>query len=471
MSLASLNRFRNKLGFRLTFLSAAIFIVSSVGLAVISYAYLASSVRDNRKVIEAKLEALRVLERADGIAAMEREIGAERAADRQKAFFVRVINQNNEVVFLSRPRLWGEFDLSLSGPPVTGAWQYLASNKDGDVLEVFTANLSNGLFLQVGKPREDRREILGHYRDTMVGAVSGMVLIGLGGGAFLAFRALRPLRALTHATQSIVATGRLDARVPESGAGDELDELTKLFNRMLERIEGSVNGMRDALDNVAHDLRTPVTRLRGFLETGLRADATLQQSQEALANCAEESERVLALLNSLMDISEAETGAMRLNVESLRVADFVGDAVELYQYVAEEKNLSVSVYCPADLFLSGDRSRLRQVMANLLDNAIKYTQPGGKVAIIGRKEGQRAVIRVQDTGGGILPEEIPNIWTRLYRCDKSRSAPGLGLGLSLVKAIVLAHKGEVEAQSIFGQGSVFTISFPLGPTFSGTSLF
>jgi len=466
MSLTSLDRWRKKLGFKLTFWYAAIFVVSFVGLAVLSYVYLATSVRDNHKVIEARMESLRALERAEGIAAVERRVGAGRAVNQFKAFFVRVIDPKNEAVFISRPRLWGEFDLSLSGPPVTGAWQYLASRKDGDVLEVLTANLSNGFLLQVGKVREDRKEILEHFRDTIVGAVSGMILLGLGGGAFLAFRAMRPLRALTHAAQSIVATGRLDARVPESGAGDELDELTKLFNRMLERIEASVNGMRDALDNVAHDLRTPVTRLRGFLETGLQAETTLQQSQEALANCAEESERILTLLNSLMDISEAETGAIRLKVESLRVADFVADAVELYQYVAEEKNISVSVECAADLLVSGDRSRLRQVMANLLDNAIKYTQPGGKVAIIGRQEDQRAVIHVQDTGSGIPAEELPNIWTRLYRCDKSRSEPGLGLGLSLVKAIVLAHQGALVAQSTFGQGSIFTISFPLGPTLS-----
>jgi signal transduction histidine kinase len=287
-----------------------------------------------------------------------------------------------------------------------------------------------------------------------------MILIGLAGGAFLAFRSLRPIRNLIDTTQSIVDTGKMDARVPIRKTGDELDELSGLFNRMLERIEGLIRGMREALDNVAHDLRTPMTRLRSIAETSLQLQPGRERYEEALADCLEESERVLTLLNTLMDISEAETGTMKLSLVPVNISNLIEDAVGMYEYVAEDKNITIAVNCAKDIGMTADRNRMSQVLANLLDNAIKYTPHGGNIVIDAYQEKEHTVILIKDSGIGISSDEVPKIWDRLYRGDKSRTEPGLGLGLSLVKAVVEAHKGRIEVDSDPGVGSVFTLYLP-----------
>lgn len=375
---------------------------------------------------------------------------------------MRILDSKNNVVFVSNPRLWNEFELEpLSAQSFHGAWQYVPSRKDGDVLELTSARLGNGFLAQVGKPLEDRSEISEHYRDTIISVISGMVFIGLAGGAFLAFRALRPIRNLIQITKSIVTTGRINARVPGSDSGDEFDELSQLFNQMLKRIETLIAGMRESLDNLAHDLRTPLARLRGVAEIALQSDANADHQREALAGCVEEADRIQKLLDSLMDISEAETGTMRLQLEKVAVFDAIETVVDLYQYVAEDKNVSISVGGDKNIAISADRSRFVQVLTNLLDNAIKYSWPDGQVSIKVAQEDHWTTIAFEDKGIGVAPEETSKIWGRLYRGDKSRSQPGLGLGLSLVRAVMHAHNGQVKVHSIPGQGSIFTLCFPL----------
>jgi signal transduction histidine kinase len=263
---------------------------------------------------------------------------------------------------------------------------------------------------------------------------------------------------LTQAFQSIIRTGRLDARAPERGGSGELDALVSLYNGMLAKIETLVNGMREALDNVAHDLRTPLARLKAAVETALAGPPSGQR--RALESCLEETESILTMLNTLMDISEAESGVMRLAPTRVRLAGLIDDLRELYGYVAAERGIELEGQVPPELEVDADLNRLRQVIANLLDNALKYTPAGGRVWIEAASEGDGARIMVRDTGPGIPAEELPHIWERLYRGDRSRSTPGLGLGLSLVQAIVQAHGGKVEARSLPEGGAEFTVRLP-----------
>jgi signal transduction histidine kinase len=280
------------------------------------------------------------------------------------------------------------------------------------------------------------------------------------GALIITRRTLRPVTDLARATQQIVESGDLSLRVPTRAATDELAQLTRLFNRMLAHNEALVQAMRESLDYVAHDLRTPLTRLRAGAELALRRPADIHGERDALGEVIEESDRVLSMLTTLTDISEAEAGAMRLDRRVEDLATIAREAVELYEFVAKEAGVSIVTHMGADTEIMADRRRISQVAANLMDNAIKYTPAGGRVEVSVFTDPHWATLRVSDTGIGVAPEDQRRVWERLFRADRSRGERGLGLGLSLVKAVVEAHGGTVSLDSKVGAGSTFDVRLP-----------
>jgi signal transduction histidine kinase len=279
-------------------------------------------------------------------------------------------------------------------------------------------------------------------------------------GAFvITRRALRPVGDLARTTQDIIDSGNLALRVQSRGTADDLDQLGALFNRMLARNEALVRAMKESLDNVAHDLRTPLARLRAGAELALSGAPNAEGDREALAETIEESDRVLAMLTTLMDITEAETGSMRLDKRIEDLAEIAREAVDLYDLVSSERGVHIVTKLAHGVDVLVDRARIRQVCANLIDNAIKYTAPGGQVEVSVAGNEVSGIVSITDTGMGIPPDEHPRVWDRLFRGDRSRSERGLGLGLSLVKAVVEAHGGEVALRSEVGAGSTFEVRF------------
>ncbi len=389
--------------------------------------------------------------------AVQRSVELEERTGGQERMYVRVVGPDADALFARMPQGWDAYAQEPLGDEPRSEGGTFDSRA---VIEVASARLSDGTILQVGKSNEIRVALLRQF-EIVVGTVSFLALaVGVAGGLVLTRSTLQPIYDLIAVVGGIIRTGRTDTRVPErAGRGDAVDELSAQFNAMLDRINALIAAMGQSLDNVAHDLRTPIARLRAIAERALQSGDPAEQ-REALSDCLEESDRILSILNTLMDISEAENGVLQLRRSEVPLGALLTEVVELYEDVAEVKHVAVVLETHDEVVVSGDRDRLRQTFANLLDNAIKYTPSGGRVRVAVSREGQRAVVIVEDTGAGISAEDLPRIWERLYRSDPSRSERGLGLGLSLVKAFVAAHGGTVEAVSEPGRGSIFTVRLP-----------
>jgi signal transduction histidine kinase len=435
--------FTRAFGLRLALWYATLFIVGAMAIVFLTYYLTRVSLEQrDRQILQSKVGDYAAAYARGGINVLAATVRAEQQAAPER-LFVRVVDRGVEAVVLSSPGEW-----------------------DPTTLETASARLADGTLVQVGKSTEAREDLLARFRAALGMVTLLIVATALTGGWLATQSAMSPIRRLTLAVRRVIRTGRTDSRVPLAGTGDALDELTALFNTMLDKIEGLVTAMRGALDNVSHDLRTPLTRLRGTAEMALAGPPDLERYRDALAESIEEADRVLVMLTTLMDISEAESGVMQLRRERVPLADIVERAVDLYRDVADAKGVTIaagerlqSVGTPGPV-VNADRTRLEQVAANLIDNAVKYTPPGGRVEVEAGRDGTAALLTVRDTGPGIPADELPRIWERLFRGDSSRTERGLGLGLSLVKAIVEAHGGHVSVASKPGQGSAFTVSLP-----------
>jgi signal transduction histidine kinase len=464
MSSDLVKNLRRNISLRLSAWYALIFTVSSAALFLLAYYLLAAAIGSkDREVLEARLKEAAVVYDAGRMPGLRRWVRTQPESI-QNTTFIRLVNVFNNVAFVSAPEDWVTFREVPSG--FEGYRRQVGSiripqNAERDFM-LSSAVLADGSLLQVGRTTDSRAALLEPVRRAFLFAGGATVILGFMAGLFLARRALQPIRQVVSTSQSIIRTGQMDARVPIRETQDELDEMVTLINTLLERNQNLINTMRHSLDNVAHDLRTPLTRIRVTAEAALQQSSDPATARTALADCVEESERLMSMLNTLMDIAEAEAGMMKLRTESMDLRQIIREVLDIYQYVAEEKKIAITADLEVPAVAMVDVGRIRQAFANILDNAIKYTSSGGTVKISVRPADSLIETRVTDSGMGIPPNELDKIWLRLYRGDKSRSQRGLGLGLSLVKAVVTAHGGTAEVTSAPGKGSTFIVLLPSG---------
>ena len=458
-----IERLRSALTLRL---AAWYFGVSAAGtilIVTLTYAMLASSLHErDHEDVRTLVERYARVYGQGGLRAVENTVAGDRQAGRYEPFFVRISRGSESALFVTLPAHWGPLDLSALDRSdfAAGGWAEMTLDGGETPLDVSGVRLIDGTTLLVGKSSRLRQDALARFRAGIVLILAAVFVASLSGGIVLTYAALAPLRAMTATIQRIVRTGKLDARVPARESSDPLAAAARLFNDLLERLDRLIIGMRQTLDNTAHDLRTPLTRARGRVEAALQRPGDAAAQTAALEDTLEEIDRIDHMLSTLMDISEAEAGTMRLSREPVPVAGLFEETIDLYADVADTRGVTLTGEAAEGLVVDGDRARLRQVLANLVDNAIKYTGAGGRVALRGVAAGDAIEMQVEDTGRGIPADELPRIWDRLFRGDASRAERGLGLGLSLVKAIVDAHGGEVRVTSAPGRGSVFTVRLP-----------
>jgi len=316
---------------------------------------------------------------------------------------------------------------------------------------VRVVQLSGGFRLLVGRDLEERGRMREIITAAARGSVALVVVLGLAGGFFVTRRVLRRFDAMTATTQRIMA-GDLSERLPVAGTGDELDRLASNLNDMLDRIEALMLGLKEVSDNIAHDLKTPLTRLRNRCEAALRTANDEPEYRAALESMLDESEGLIRTFDALLMIARAESGHSRDNMKDFDAAEIVRGVGELYEPVAEEKGLSVKVDAADGATIRGNRELLSQALANLVDNAIKYSRPEGEVTealeivLSARPDGQRVLIGVADHGPGIAEADRARAVERFVRLPQSAAEPGSGLGLSLAAAVARLHGGELRLE-------------------------
>ena len=336
---------------------------------------------------------------------------------------------------------------------------------------VKVTELSSGFRLLIGHDLEERRRLFGIVAHAAQWSVLIVVVLGLGGGIFVARRVLRRIDAMTGTTQRIMA-GDLSGRLPVGRSGDELDRLARNLNAMLERIEALMMGLKEVSDNIAHDLKTPLTRLRNRAEEALAKSRTEAEYRSALERTIEESDGLIRTFNALLMIARAESGQARGNMDDFDAADVARGIHELYEPLAEDDGMTLRVRVESAP-LHGNRELISQALANLVENAIKYGKPDGTVQplaptaetdrkailIEARRVGDRVLLSVTDHGPGIPVADRKHAVERFVRLEASRTLPGSGLGLSLASAVATLHGGDLRLDDAH-PGLIVTLAIP-----------
>jgi heavy metal sensor kinase len=457
---------RYSLAFRLTLWYAGIFLVTSCVAFLFFYLLITNviSERTDQDLLE-EVATLVSIRKARGIEAARRQAYLSAQAAGERKIFFRFLYPTGIAISSSNMTYWRDIGIKRDAlkrllendEPV---FDTIKSPDRRHQIRVLYAMVGRSVILQIGQSMENYTRFIEAFRKIFITTMATLFLLAAVVGWFMARRTLAGVETVTQTARRI-SNGNLQERVPVKKREDEIDQLALTFNQMLDRIQTLVTGIKEMSDNIAHDLKSPITRIRGISEVTLTTGAALNDYENMAAGTIEECDRLLDMINTMLVISRTEAGVSSLEKKEIDISAVLRDACDLFQSAAEDKGIKLFCQANEKIGIDGDMRLIQRMIANLLDNAIKFTPPDGRVDVsISRDDNQDVNITVSDTGIGISAEDLPQIFERFYRCDPSRSQAGTGLGLSFARTVARAHGGDIAVNSVPNQGSTFSVILP-----------
>ncbi|MCB2167285.1 MAG: HAMP domain-containing protein [Deltaproteobacteria bacterium] len=400
-----------------------------------------------------------------GIPAVQREAILESGTEGVENVFFRLLTPEGQPVAQSNMANWESLtapDPSMIAQLNGAPYQIVTILVPGHHhhIRILTGPIGTDYVMQIGHSLKYDERFLHDLKDIFVVLAAAAVLAGIVCGGFISWKATAGINDITSASR-IIAQGQFDTRVPTQNMKGDVENLAVAFNTMLDRIQALVAGMQEVTDNIAHDLRSPIARIRAAAELALHDVKDPEEYTEVMAHTISECDRLLSLVETMLFISEIEAGTRPSRKENVDLAFLVHEACDLFQPLAEDKRIALSVQqSTPTCHIAGEPASLQRLIANLLDNALKYTEKGGRVTVRLEALKNEAILVFEDNGIGISPENLPHIFDRFYRCDKSRHQSGTGLGLNLARAIALEHDGDIHVSSRYGHGTLVTVRLP-----------
>lgn len=399
-----------------------------------------------------------------GIGEVRRAITNPPESQDPKEEFVRIFNLKGEVIAASDMSAWGEVPKAEVIDRLRGAdnghdLRTIPIPGEDAQARMVSMLIGPETVLQKAESLEEIDKHLSIFRNLFSGLILTLIVISTLIGWFLARRALGGMQDVTQTAEEI-SSGAYDRRVQVKDQFHEIEKLGATFNRMLDRIQSLLKSMKEINDNIAHDLRSPLARIRGIAEMALLDRKPLDEFRDMAASTIEECDHLIGIINTMLDITEVEAGVNGAELETIDLPDLIKGACDLFSPIAEGKNIHLATRLPQSLVIESDRRKIQRIVTNILENALKYTPDQGTVTILATARDQEVELQFTDTGIGIPAEELPRIFERFYRSDRSRSPGGVGLGLSLVKAYTESLHGTIRVESTPDKGTTFFLRLP-----------
>lgn len=456
----------NSLGFRLTLWYTILFAIFFSAALIILYLSI-GKILDERldSELEEEVEEFSELFTENGIQGIGNELRSEEKTDDISEFFIRVLDNSGKQILTTSLEHWRGVH------SIETTLNKVGTNIDSILLEtvqfpsqeyearIVYGRISPNLIVQIGESTEENKEIT----ELLPLLLGMMFLIALPIasliGWVMAKKSVTGIKEVNQAAMAIKA-GDYGHRIAANNQYTELKSLSNVFNDMAERIESLITEMREMMDNIAHDMRSPLTRIRAISETAISNDLKNNEYSSYASDTLEECDRLITMINTTLDVAEAEAGVSSLTREKVNLTDIIEEAYEIFDALAEDKNVEISFNLSPDCIISGNKQSLQRMLANLVDNAIKYAPKNSIVKIELNENDDKAIIDVSDQGQGIPEEHQSKIFQRFFRCDESRTHKGNGLGLSYAIAVARSHGGDISIKESSLQGTTFSILLP-----------